>query len=192
MMYCFFYWLMRAVFFAWFSLEVRGMEHVPRSGPAIVVANHRSAFDPPLMGALLPRPVYFMAKAELFRVRPFAWLIRALHAYPVDRQRADRAALRRSVDLLRQGQCLLIFPEGHRSPDGQLQAMRAGVLVMAQMTGCPIVPVGIAGRYRFRGHIAVSVGPPFYVDRAMPTEEGRHRLYQAIAGRLAEAEAQVR
>lgn len=189
MMYCLFYWLMRAVFGLWFRLQVRGMERVPRQGAAIVVANHRSGFDPPLMGALLPRPVYFMAKAELFRFRPFAWLISALHAYPVDRGRADRAALRRSLQLLRNGQALLIFPEGHRSPDGRLQAMRGGVLVMAQMTGAPIIPVAIAGRYGFRGKIAVSVGAPFTIGREADQEEARRRLYDAISGELTRAQA---
>jgi 1-acyl-sn-glycerol-3-phosphate acyltransferase len=189
MMYCVFYWLMRAVFGLWFRLKVRGMEQVPRKGAAIVVANHRSGFDPPLMGALLPRPVYFMAKAELFRFPPFAWLISALHAYPVDRSRADRAALRRSLQLLRDGQALLIFPEGHRSPDGRLQPMRGGVLVMAQMTGAPIIPVAIAGRYSFRGKIAVSVGAPFTIGREADQEEARRRLYDAIAGELTRAQA---
>lgn len=175
---------LRVVFRLWLDLRVAGMENLPARGPVIVVANHIHALDPPVCGALLPRPAYYMAKAELFRFRPFAWLIRAVHAYPVRRGKADREALRTSLALLARGQVLLIFPEGHRSPDGRLQPARPGVVFLARKSGAPLVPVGIVGHYRFRGRVCFSVGPPFTLDPGLDPEQAGAMLMARIAAQM--------
>jgi len=105
---------------AWFGLRVRGAEHVPSSGPALIVSNHQSILDPPLIGGATRRQIYFLAKAELFRIPVFGWLMRALHARPVRREGPDSRALRTAALLLEEGKALLVFPEGTRSLDGRL------------------------------------------------------------------------
>lgn len=181
--------LARPVFRGLFAIRCEGMEHVPRSGPLIVICNHQSGFDPPVVAAILPRPVYFMTKAELFRFRPFAAVIEALHAYPVKRGRPDRGAIRKSLELLHAGQTLLIFPEGHRTETGALQPARSGVVFLAKRTGAPIVPVGIVGRYGFRRRIRYYVGKPFVIPATMSTDAGQQLLMEQIAAQMARAEA---
>lgn len=177
--------LARPFFGALFAIRCDGMERVPRSGPLIVICNHQSGFDPPVVAAILPRPVYFMTKAELFRFRPFAALIGALHAYPVKRGRPDRGAIRKSLDLLKAGETLLIFPEGHRTETGALQPARSGVVFLAKRAGAPIVPVGIVGRYGFRRRIRYYVGEPFVIPETMTTEAGQRLLMEQIATQMA-------
>jgi 1-acyl-sn-glycerol-3-phosphate acyltransferase len=118
-------------------LHVEGLDNVPRSGGALVVGNHLSAADPPLTGALIPRlDVHYMAKSEAFARRRWRWLLRGFNAYPVMRGSADRTALRHSLDLLRDGHVLLVYPEGSRSPDGRLHEAQAGWASSPGTVGC--------------------------------------------------------
>lgn len=132
----------------WFRLTGVGVEHVPREGPLLVAANHLSVLDPPLVGAVLPRELDFMAKAELFRVPGLAGLIRRLNAHPVDRSGSDAAALRLALRLLAAGRALLIFPEGTRGVEGRLGPARAGAGMLAAMSEVPVVPTCIRGTGR--------------------------------------------
>src|SRR5688572_27549147 len=100
---------------AW-GVEGRGSEHVPSTGPVLLVANHSSVLDPGLISGVTPRPVSFLAKAELFRIPLFGRLIQALNAHPVRREGADPAALRTALRVLENGDILLVFPEGTRGP----------------------------------------------------------------------------
>ena len=112
---------------AWFGLRVKGAEHVPARGPALIVSNHQSILDPPVIGGAARRQIYFLAKAELFRIPMFGSLIRALHARPVRREGSDPGALRTAAQLLGEGKALLIFPEGTRSLNGRLGEGKPGV-----------------------------------------------------------------
>ena len=183
-MYCVFYWLVRAFFRMVFRVEIRGLEHLPR-GPAIVACNHISGFDPPLLGSLLPRPAWYMTKAELFRIWGLSWLIRRLHAFPVRRGHPDRAALMQSLRILNEGGILIIFPEGHRSPDGGLQDPRRGTAFLAQKSGAPVVPVGLVGPYGFRRRVTFRMGPAFHIDPGTSVDEGARRIMAAIAEQIA-------
>ncbi|MBX6395282.1 MAG: 1-acyl-sn-glycerol-3-phosphate acyltransferase, partial [Alicyclobacillaceae bacterium] len=107
--------LVRRPFQSIFPLSVTGREHVPEHGGVLLCANHRSNWDPVILGLSLRRPIRFMAKEELFRVPGLSFLIRQLGAFPVRRGTADRAALRRAVHLIRdEGQIVGLFPEGTR------------------------------------------------------------------------------
>jgi 1-acyl-sn-glycerol-3-phosphate acyltransferase len=129
----------------WFRLERTGREHLPRSGPLILAANHRSVLDPIVVGLLLDRPVYYMAKQELFRTRLGAWLLSALGGFPVARGGGDQEAMEVADENLRRGDCLVIFPEGRCVPSGPLGPPRRGVGRLALASGAPVVPIAIHG-----------------------------------------------
>ena len=112
------YLLVRAIllpfFLVYFRLERIGAEHIPRSGPLILAANHRSFLDPFVIGALTRRPVYYVAKRELFEHRFQAWLLNGLGAFPIDRGAGDEDAMATARAILARGECVVIFPEGTR------------------------------------------------------------------------------
>jgi 1-acyl-sn-glycerol-3-phosphate acyltransferase len=171
-----------------FGFGARGREHVPQRGAVLLAANHLSVLDPPVVGAGTPRPLHFMAKAELFRIPLFGRLIRALNAYPVEREGADAGALRHALLLMRQGQALLVFPEGTRGQAGRLGSGRPGAGMLAAHSDAPVVPVYIRGtgevlprgasRLR-RARITVAFGPPLRFSRGRGKEH-----YQAISDQI--------
>ena len=138
------FWLILSTFNYW---TVMGRENVPRTGPVLLIANHTSYADPPIVGAACPRAVHFMAKQELFFF-PLGPIIRSVHSFPVRRGGADTAALRKAVRLLKEEKVLLIFPEGGRSPDGKLMEFEQGAAFVALASGAAVVPIGIDGADR--------------------------------------------
>ncbi|MCA9795122.1 MAG: 1-acyl-sn-glycerol-3-phosphate acyltransferase [Candidatus Eremiobacteraeota bacterium] len=109
-----------------------------------MVSNHVSWLDPVVLGALITcRPIYFMAKRELFRGKLLNHFVRTLCAFPVDRTRADLGAIRRAVALLKAGRLVGMFPEGHRNFSGELGPFHDGVAVLASMTKAPVIPVAV-------------------------------------------------
>lgn len=172
--------ILRPLFIVAFKIRTDGFDTIPKQGPFIVICNHMSAFDPLVVGTLIPRPVYFMAKAELFRIRPFAYMIRTLHAYPVTRGTPDRKALRYSLSLLHDGHTLLIFPEGHRTKTGELQPARSGTVFLSKHSNAPLIPVGIVGHYGFRRGIRYAVGNAFTIPNDMPMPDAQLLLIAQI------------
>ncbi len=131
-----------------FRMRVEGREFVPQVGPAILAANHVSFIDPIIVGVAVSRLVHYMAKEELFRFRPFAWLLRQYQVFPVKRRRADLRAMNRAILLLEQGEIVVIFPEGTRGDGATLGPVRPGVILLAARVGVPVVPVFHAGMER--------------------------------------------
>jgi 1-acyl-sn-glycerol-3-phosphate acyltransferase len=151
------------------KFHLRGTVNVPRTGPLLIVSNHVGAVDPAIIGAWTPRPVWFMAKAELF-TGAFAWLMRAYHAFPVVRHSPDRTALRRAFGLLKQGSAVVLFPEGHRSETARLLRAEPGAGFVARRSGAPVVPMAITGTQHVlgrhaiiprRAEVAMTFGEPF-------------------------------
>lgn len=128
-----------------------GGANVPMEGALVVVANHGSYLDPPLVGHALGRPVAFMAKAELFRVPLLGPLIRACGAYPVSRGAGDRAAIRTAGERLAQGWAIGVFLDGTRQVDGQVHAPQLGAALLAARAGVPLLPVAIVNSHRALG-----------------------------------------
>jgi 1-acyl-sn-glycerol-3-phosphate acyltransferase len=171
-----------------FGLSSRGRENVPKTGPVLLVANHSSFLDPPLVGGMTPRQVSFMAKEELFRVPFLGWLIRHLNARPVRREGADAGALRMSLRVLQDNGALLVFPEGTRGPEGALRDPKPGVGMLAVLSGAPVVPVLIEGSGRAwprgqrlprRARVTVTFGSPKVFERK--DAEGRKTDYEAVS-----------
>ncbi|HEV8673422.1 MAG TPA: lysophospholipid acyltransferase family protein [Methylomirabilota bacterium] len=171
-----------------FGFRTTGTERVPAQGAVILAANHVSFLDPPVVGAGAPRPLDFMAKAELFRIPLLGPLIRALNAHPVEREGADAGALRHALLLLRQGRALLVFPEGTRGTPGTLGRGRPGAGMLAAHSEAPVVPVYVRGTGEVlprgatrprRGRITVVYGAPLRFTRS----RGKQR-YQEISDQI--------
>ena len=158
--------LVRQILRAGWRLKVVGAERVPLAGPLIVACNHVSYFDPPALGAACPRPLSYMAKAELFSIPVLGPMIGALGAYPVDRSRGDVSAIKRSLDVLKTGTALGIFPEGTRNPTGEI-VPQSGVALLADLSGAPVLPAYVAGSTNPRrlGQITVIFGEPLRFER---------------------------
>ena len=136
-------WVMRA--------RVEGLENVPRSGRLLIACNHLSMVDPPLVAwAIARRRIgHFLGKAELFENPVSAWVLRNLHSIPLDRGRGDVGALRRAMEILEGGACLVLFPEGTRSKTGLPGRPKAGVGLLAADSGAPVVPARVFGTWGF-------------------------------------------
>lgn len=174
-----FYWamtrLMMIVVWTFGRWRVRGREHVPASGPLLIVSNHLNNADPPLLGATIRnRRIRFMAKIELFQGGIKGLPIQLFGAFPVRRFEADLAALRTAQELLKAGEAVAILPEGHRNRSGvAMQQPYPGAALIALRSGVPVLPVGITGTQHVRGlgvllkkpRITVTIGEPFVLDR---------------------------
>ena len=156
-----------------FDMKAYGIRNVPRTGGVLIVSNHQSLLDPPLLGTRLHRPMSYMAKAELFGTsRFFTWMIRSLGAFPVRQGAGDVGAIKETVSRLQEGRMLNIFPEGARTLNGEILPMQSGVALVVRRAGVPVIPTAIDGSYEawpkgakmFRRHpIRIVYGPPLDV-----------------------------
>ena len=187
--------LQRATLRLFADYEVAGKENVPPMGPLIVVVNHQSNIDPPVMGASFPRHVWFMAKDGIFRGPLANWFMRSYGAFPLNRDRMDVRAYRWILRQLDQDKAVVIFPEGTRNP-GALGKARSGVVQLALKTGAPLIPVGITGTERLgswlrvfnpTGKIRVNIGTVFSLPRieGKPSAEVLDSLTDTVMGRVA-------
>lgn len=137
----------RLVFALYFRERFEGREHLPAAGGAVVLSNHQSFLDIPLVSHAISRHVSFVARDSLAESKPLAWLMRECGAVLIKRGAPDRAALREMVAHLERGDLLVIFPEGTRTLDGRVQEFRAGALLAARVAKVPIIPCGIRGAF---------------------------------------------
>ena len=161
-------------------MTIVGREHIPATGPFVLAPVHRSYVDTPIAGCLTTRRLRFMGKDSMWKVRWVGWVLSALGAIPVTRGTADREALRRSVELLKSGEPMVLFPEGERKEGPVIQPLFDGAVYVALKARVPIVPVGIAGservmpkgaRFIFPKKVHVVIGAPI-VPEAGDLPEG--------------------
>jgi len=177
------------------SWQVKGRENVPAQGPLLIVCNHLHLADPPIVAASIKLKAVFMAKEELFRHRWSRFWVQNFGAFPVRRRGADREALRQAERWLKQGVSLIMFPEGSRSRQSQMQPALPGAALIASRMGVPILPVGITGTEKIKGpacwlhrpRITVNIGPPFRLPPAAgkPTRAELDQLTDSIMGQVA-------
>lgn len=129
----------------YWRIQLEGIQHIPTDGPLIIVPNHVTYADPVLVSLPIHLRVHFMAWDALFEVPGLSWVIRRLRAFPVQLESADPRSTREAVRLLQTGQCVMIFPEAGRSPDGRLQRFRPGAFRLASSLQVPVLPVTILG-----------------------------------------------
>jgi 1-acyl-sn-glycerol-3-phosphate acyltransferase len=188
------YWIVRAALVPFFRIYFRmvriGREHIPAEGPVIVAANHRSFLDPFVIATMAPwrRPMYYVAKKELFQKRWMAWILNALGAFPVDRGAGDQESISTAKKLLARGEIVLIFPEGTRIRPGSLGKPRRGVGRLALETGAPVVPVAVIGTeairrgWRIRPHkVKIRAGRPL---RFPEVQDASPALANAVTDRI--------
>ncbi len=187
-------WLItRVVFTLFFRLKVSGQENIPKEGGFILAGNHKSYFDPPILGTWATRQVYFMAKQELFKNRLLGWLIRRTNALPLRRGTIDRNALENCVRVLNEGYGLTVFPEGTRARDTDFLKPKPGIGMVAVRAGCPIVPAYLENSDRlkdcFRGRcrLRLTFGPPLsseWVQSFQATKEDYIRIAEEVMSRI--------
>ncbi|MHB8395341.1 MAG: lysophospholipid acyltransferase family protein [Candidatus Dormibacteria bacterium] len=177
------------------GLDVEGLERVPATGPLLVCSNHLSNFDPLVLGAVFPRVMHAMAKAELFDHRLLRLYLERCNCFPVRRHEPDRAALRAASIVLNSGGALVLFPEGHRSAGQGMLEFEPGVGYLARRTGATVVPCGIWGTERVlraggvvphRAPIHLRVGSPWVPagrDPVAITKEIERRVAEMLPER---------
>lgn len=175
-----------------YRVRFSGRENIPATGGVLVVCNHQSHFDPPLVGIGCRRPMSYVARETLFSFRPFGWYLRTVNAFPIDRDGLGLNGIKEALKRLKRGEMVLIFPEGTRTSDGEMAPFRPGFTALAARSNAAILPAAVDGAYqawprtkKFPGFGRISV----HFGKPIPHSE--------IAGRderelLAEIENRVR
>lgn len=169
-----------------FKITIIGEDRVPPSGPVMLCSNHISDFDPPLIGLALDRQLSFFAKSELFELPVIGKVFPSLNAIPVSRGKSDRAALKTSINALKEDRCLLIFPEGHRNKGDvkKLQNLQEGASFIASKSEAPIVPVIIKGEYNRKKGVTIVFGKPINTEAFLQAGNTRKDLTRKLEEKL--------
>lgn len=182
--------ILRWLFIVWGG-RVFGRQYIPKTGGAVIASNHQSFLDPPLSGITLSRPLYFLARQELFESnRFFSFLIRSLNAIPLERRPFSSDAIRKTIKYLSDGKLFLVFPEGTRTFDGQIQPFKPGIIMLAQKAGVPVIPARVSGAYQawprrsaipIRWYpIRIIYGKPIRIKQDASLQETCEVIYQAV------------
>lgn len=192
------YSLSKGIAKTFFNYRVIGAENMIEEGPCIIAANHCSYLDPPLVGIACQRAIHYLARKTLLDWPVLGPIFPQLNVIPVDQENPERSALMGIIRVVRGGGAALIFPEGSRSPDGELQPAQPGIGLIAAKTGAPIVPVLVEGSFAAfprgakwprRENVTVRIGTPMSI--ASEATEGRDS-YGAIAAKSVEAISSLR
>jgi 1-acyl-sn-glycerol-3-phosphate acyltransferase len=181
-----------------FRMRAEGTENVPASGGVVIASQHRSNFDAYVIGLPLHRPLRFMAKAELYRLRPMAWILRSGGAFKVERDKSDIAAVDHAIEMLHDGWAVAIYPEGTRGRKGKpAPRPRSGAARIAISAGVPMIPVAIRGTDQVRlfpprlPQFEARFGAPLQVDdlAELPLREAARTLTNRWEAAIAELQA---
>lgn len=178
-----------------FRLRVFGLGNVPRTGPLLIVANHQSHLDPPMIGlALRRRHAAMIARSGLFKYPMLAWLINNLGAISLKENEPDTVAMKRAINALNNNRAVVIFPEGSRTHDGRLQSFQPGTWLLIRRAKCAVLPVAVEGAFDAwprsrplpslaRKRIAVNLGRPIPSESlaGLSPEQGLDLLKSRIA-----------
>ncbi len=189
MLYWVYTYTVIVLFKVFFRLTVHGRENIPAAGGFIFASNHLSYLDPPVLAAVSPRKVAFMARHDLFRNRFFAAVIRSGNAFPVKRDSADLSAIKEAIKRVHKGEGLVLFPEGTRQKAGSQADPKKGIGFLAQKLDCPVIPVFIRGtdkvlpkgsKFFHLAKIEVFVGAQVPVVKGQSYDETAQGIMDAI------------
>jgi 1-acyl-sn-glycerol-3-phosphate acyltransferase len=164
-------WLFFALFF---RIRVSGRENIPPKGPFLMYANHVHALDMFLIASKMKPRVHYMAKAELFKNKILAFLLKHVGAFPVHRGKGDVGSIKTVYRLLEKGSVVGIFPEGTRTKKKDLTKKKGGAALMALTSGVPILPVAVEGSFKLFSRISVVYGKPFSLEIEAQQESGKY------------------
>jgi 1-acyl-sn-glycerol-3-phosphate acyltransferase len=191
------YLLTKVVARLFFRFHVIHEERLIQEGPVILAMNHQSYLDPPFAGIACKRDIYYLARKTLLDRPVFVWLLPKLNVIPVDQEGGDRSALKALIRTLRAGHCALVFPEGSRTLDGNLQGALPGLGFVIAKTLAPVVPMRIFGAHealprgggRLRLHpVTIVVGEPIYFSATDLQPAGKDlyvRLSEQVMNKIA-------
>ncbi|WP_141335469.1 1-acyl-sn-glycerol-3-phosphate acyltransferase [Paenibacillus sp. tmac-D7] len=175
MLYRFLRGVFRLMFSVMFRLKAEGRENIPKEGAVVLCANHTSNWDPPVLGSLLERKVHYMAKAELFELPVLKQVLPRIGAFPVKRGGVSKDSIRLSLQLLKNGEIIGVFPEGTRSNAGGMG--KKGAASLALKSGATVIPAAIIGNYSLFRPMKVVYGPA--IDISEFADAGSEGLEQA-------------
>jgi len=175
----FLYWIGFSFFYIYFTIfhrwQIKGRKNVPDSGPLLIMANHTSNFDPPIVSCAVNQRVYYLGKKELFNNPVFNWLFTKLGVIPIKRGKPDISAIKKVFKIMDEKKMLVIFPEGTRNKPGKLGKPKAGAILIALKSKVPILPVGIKNIKNSKKSTEINIGQPFklekYYDRSLSRKE---------------------
>ncbi|GAB6182195.1 lysophospholipid acyltransferase family protein [Desulfotomaculum defluvii] len=176
MFYILLRFIIRHILLFWRRWKIVGLENLPVDGGVLVVSNHVSNLDPVVVGCALTRRIHFMAKIELFRIPILNTIITLLGAFPIDREKSDRNAIRKALEHLKNGNVVGIFPEGTRSKTGELQKAHVGAAMLAVKGDVPILPVALIGTRGFFNKVIVKIGKPVYMPELWQSRPNKEKL----------------
>jgi 1-acyl-sn-glycerol-3-phosphate acyltransferase len=167
------HFICRTYFRLFYRWHIIGRENIPADGSLLVVSNHISLLDPPLVGSGMTRQLTFMTKAELFKIPILSWVLRNVGAFPVKRGTGDREALRLALKLLEEDRALLMFPEGTRSKSGEMEKGQSGAAFFALRSKATILPAAVIGTYKLFSKVTLVYGRP--LDLTQYREQHRNK-----------------
>ena len=162
-----------------YRVRMHGVDRIPATGPVILVANHECVFDQSILALATPRPIRYMAKAELWRYPVVRWAMEKFGTFPIERGAGDSAAMSRAAALLAQGEVLGMFPQG-TSKQLPSRPLHRGAARLALVTGAPIVPVRMTGTRSLRGPVRIDVAEPIVVEPAKPTVSAAKEITRRV------------
>lgn len=158
-----------------YRIEISGEENIPSVGGAIICPNHRSNHDAVLITAVLKRKLSFLGKEELFKFPPLGYLLKSVGVIPIKRGSGDIGAVKKSIEVLKEGKILTVFPEGTRNKTGRtLLEFKAGAVLIAYRAEVPVIPCAISGGYRPFSKIKIVFGKPMDMD--FPEKPDLHKI----------------
>ncbi len=179
-----------------YRIRVSGAQNIPPRGAVLLVANHQSHLDPPLIGCCSRRQMSYFARASLFRFAPFGWFIGSVGAVPVDIERSPLSGIRETLKRLKDDEMVLVFPEGSRTFDGEIQPFKPGFVALAIRSRATVLPVAIEGafdawprknRFPGLGRIHVHFGEPIHTDQMGKSDE--NELQELVEQKVRECQA---
>lgn len=199
-------WMCLVFLRVFYRLRREGSHLIPSDGPVLLVANHQSFLDPPIVGTLcMHRAIHFVARIGLFQNKFFSWLITSYNSIPIRENTGDIAAMKEAIRRLERGAAVLIFPEGSRTEDGRMTEFKRGVSILLKRASCPVVPIAIEGAFEawprgqkrpllFGARIATRAAEPIPHDELLAdgVENALRRLEAVIDAMRLELRAELR